>query len=294
MMIGDVLENYTIIKYINSGSFGRVYEAVNNETNKHVAIKIPIKKNNGERWLEYEGNVYNGIHGTGIPTAVIIDSKKLKTKIMVMDLLGPSLESVLKTKKVLGLQFIIALMISMLEIVKNIHACGYVHRDLKPSNFVFSPDLTTLFCIDFGLARRYLGPNDTHVVKEEDLKFCGTSRFASISAHQGTTQSRKDDLEALVYIIVYLFRGKLPWQNVKRSTKDKKYDIIMQQKMDIAKNIKKFNRDLTREFIVYHKVVDTLDFYEKPPYNSLIGMFTKLYESKFQEKVGDFKKFIDP
>ena len=41
-------------------------------------------------------------------------------------------------------------------------------------------------------------------------KFCGTARYASIAAHKFYEQSRKDDLEALGYILVYLFK-KLLW-----------------------------------------------------------------------------------
>jgi hypothetical protein len=40
-------------------------------------------------------------------------------------------------------------------------------------------------------------------------------RYASISAHEGKTLGRKDDIESLVYVIIYLLKGKLPWQGMK-------------------------------------------------------------------------------
>lgn len=40
----------------------------------------------------------------------------------------------------------------------------------------------------------------------------GTTRYASVHAHLGRTGSRRDDLESLAYSLIFLFRGKLPWQ----------------------------------------------------------------------------------
>lgn len=39
----------------------------------------------------------------------------------------------------------------------------------------------------------------------------GTSRYASIYALQGHTQSRRDDLEGFFYTLIYLLLGSLPW-----------------------------------------------------------------------------------
>ena len=47
-------------------------------------------------------------------------------------------------------------------------------------------------------------------------------------------QSRRDDLESLTYILVYLIKGKLPWQNIKTTTKQERYKKIMEAKMSIS------------------------------------------------------------
>ena len=43
-------------------------------------------------------------------------------------------------------------------------------------------------------------------------------------------QSRRDDLESLGYVFVYLFKGALPWQSLKAKTKLEKYTRILEKK----------------------------------------------------------------
>ena len=41
----------------------------------------------------------------------------------------------------------------------------------------------------------------------------GTITYASVHAHLGRTSSRRDDLESLAYTLIFLIRGRLPWQD---------------------------------------------------------------------------------
>lgn len=42
----------------------------------------------------------------------------------------------------------------------------------------------------------------------------GTARYASVNAHNEMEQSRRDDLESIAYVLVYLATGTLPWMNL--------------------------------------------------------------------------------
>jgi len=55
------------------------------------------------------------------------------------------------------------------------------------------------------------------------LSYC---RYASVNALSGNEQSRRDDIESLGYLLVYLVKGILPWQGLKGEDRRQKYQRI--------------------------------------------------------------------
>lgn len=283
LLVGTDIQKYTITKYIASGSFGDVFEARDNTTNKLVALKIPIvnEEKNGQKAITAEARIYKRIADpkNGVTDMKVITHKD--KKIIVMDLLGPSLEKLMSNQlnKRLGLKSVIALAIQMIETLRYVHTCGFLHRDLKPDNFaVGHHDLRKLYCIDFGLARPFLDKSGEHIPFSTQRKFCGTARYASIAAHKNEEQGRKDDLESIGYILVYLYKGKLPWQSIKHKDKTQRYKLIGDKKEDTSEE--ELCENMPKEFCVFLKYVRTLDFDEKPHYSALRKMFEKLYEAR--------------
>ncbi len=91
--------------------------------------------------------------------------------------------------------------------------------------------MKTVYVIDFGLAKRY---KDVKTGKHIEIKggksLVGTARYASINALRGFDQSRRDDLEAVGYVLAYFLRGSLPWQGMQVKNKDDRYQKIMEKK----------------------------------------------------------------
>lgn len=110
----------------------------------------------------------------------------------------------------------------------------FVHGDVKPENFLMgptgSPNEKRLYLCDLGLATRWRDAVcGTHVEYDQrpDV-FRGTVRYASVHAHLGRTASRRDDLESLAYTLLFLLKGRLPWQGYQG---DNKGYLVCKKKM---------------------------------------------------------------
>lgn len=66
------------------------------------------------------------------------------------------------------------------------------------------------------LGKKYIRIDKKHCdYKDNKLGFSGTARYSSINTMLGIEQSRRDDIEAIIYILIYLIKGYLPWQGIK-------------------------------------------------------------------------------
>jgi len=258
---------------IGSGSFGAIHLGVNLRTGEEVAIKLePLKSRHPQ--LLYEAKIYKGLAGSvGIPSIHWYGVQDAYT-VMVLDLLGPSLEDLLNfCKGRLSLKTVLMIADQMINRLECVHSRNVIHRDVKPDNFLLGLGrrANQVNLIDFGLSKKYRdSKTQVHIPYREGKALTGTARYASINTHAGLEQSRRDDLEALGYVLIYLVKGCLPWQGLPSKTpktKQERYDEIMQQKIDTS--LQDLCKDLPHQFEEYLTYCRKLQFEERPDYGYL-------------------------
>ena len=276
--IASILADKFVLKNkLGNGSFGQLYSAVLKENGTIIAIKVEKKFCNQITTLVKETKILGDLQGIrGFPTLYGY-GKELNFNYMAIELLGQDLEKLLVTcHNKLSLKTSLLLLDQMLTRIEALHQKGFLHRDIKPENFCMNKDNRgDLYIIDFGLTRSYKDTHGAHIPMVEKKGLVGTARYASINSHLGFEQSRRDDLESIGYTIIYLLKGKLPWQDIKTVDKNEKYTLIADIKMTTPINL--LCKDLPAEFITYLTYVKNLDFTDNPDYKYLKGLFRALF-----------------
>jgi len=109
------------------------------------------------------------------------------------------------------------------------------------------------------------------------LRVYVTGSYASINAHLGIEQSRRDDLESMGHVLMYFNRGSLPWQGLKAATKKQKYDRISEKKMSTPVDV--LCKGYPSEFVMYLNYCRGLRFDEAPDYMYLRQLFRILFRT---------------
>eukprot|EP00250_Pteridium_aquilinum_P008634 c18092_g1_i2 orf=1121-2776(-) len=275
---------YKLERKLGKGGFGQVYigRRLNGGTEitgphaVEVALKFEHRNSKGCNFgPPYEWQVYNTLGGShGVPR-VHYKGRQGDYYIMVMDMLGPSLWDIWNsTGQAMSTEMVACIAVEALSILEKMHNRGYVHGDVKPENFLLglpgSVEEKKLFLIDLGLATRWKDSSTGQHV-EYDQKpdvFRGTVRYASVHAHLGRSGSRRDDLESLAYTLIFLLRGRLPWQGYQG---DNKSFLVCKKKMATSPEMLCCFCPLP--FKNFLEIVVNMKFDEEPNYGKLVSLF---------------------
>lgn len=260
---------YKIIEKIGEGAFGSIYKGENIRTHEYVAIKIESVTNQ-TKLIKNESIIYHYLSNMhGIPT-VKWYGKDHTNYYMVINLLGNSLQKIKNKITVFSLKATMQLAIQIINLLKSIHEKGLVHRDIKPDNFLFGLNerKAQIYIIDFGFCKSFLN-NNKHIDMKKTQNLIGSLTYASVNAHNYDELSRRDDIESLCYMLIYLISGRLEWQSINTNTNINK--TIKQMKLNLTNNFDKSIIPLS--IINVLKYVRELSFSDTPDYKYIADMF---------------------
>ena len=267
-----LFKKYKVKKKIGQGAFGAVFLGQTIKDNKYVAIKVERRKIS-KPLLESEAYLLSNLKGLGIPKIISFGKTRFYT-VLIEPLFGKTLFDIfIQNGKQFHLEELCLIALQVIERLETIHAQYIIHRDIKPDNFLIGrEDPNIIYLVDFGLSKKYRSQQTGRHVKFRNTgKLTGTLRFASPNALRGGEQSRKDDLISAGYMLIYLFKKKLPWQVIKAQNSTDKYIKIYRMKKAIKPE--QLCQNLPKEFVQYMRYVQNLGFESNPDYNYLKKLF---------------------
>lgn len=149
---GDTVGSYQIVRFIDDGGFGVVYEAMDPKLNRRVALKIPrtIRDDRDVHRIEAEAQIAAGLNHPNI-VRIFQSIESHDRQIIVCELIdGTTLGRWLKAQP--------RSLVEKMQVFRQIlcaigyaHSVGVVHRDLKPGNILIDEN-NIVHITDFGLA----------------------------------------------------------------------------------------------------------------------------------------------
>lgn len=226
--------------------------------------------------LEYECSILRRLqtqeNAGGIP-----DFKSFQTRdgnvCLRMGHIGCDLQRLIKIHPGgFSLETVLFLADQLITIFKYVHGKGFIHRNVCPEHLVMGTDCKNpqVYLVSWGLAMCYIpkvkGENE-HIKCLPGMDLNGTATFASRNKHKRIRQSRRDDMESLGYVLLYLFAGSLPWAGVAQVSLPDEWDLVKVEKE--ATSIKDLCLEVPEEFVAYFEHVRGLEFSQEPDYEYL-------------------------
>lgn len=239
----NTIGQYQLVNCIASGSSSQVWEAIDTETTRRVAMKLllPEKLKDAEALgsLKNEFKVASSFDHPNIPKYYEF-AKTKQNAYFVMELFAaPNLKTQLNND-IRGVHIRLKRLVELVAMaLEHIHERGWVHRDIKPDNILMNKS-AEVRVIDFSLACRSAGALSKMLHRKQAL-VQGTRTYMAPEQILGKPLTAQTDIYNFGVTLFELLTGESPF---KGSTPK---DLLLRHLGEAAPAPSQFNPNVTPE-----------------------------------------------
>lgn len=290
--------NDDIIYYKNlclgSGSTMNVYYGKNIKTNVDLAIKIEQAKNDDITHICFEDSVTKEMScQLGFPQN-FGKFKLSNQELFAETLFGPNLLKIYNfCNQSFSPRTICLIFLGVMKRLETFHNYGFLHNDLKLENLswgtyknglIINKNIINL--LDFGSVSTFIKPiyetnkGSNILIGYENFKkekvhyITGTIDYLDKSVLKYFRTSRKTDIISLLYLVVFMFKGSLPWSSIPSDDLSEKIKKV--KSLNKRTKIIELFQDIPLEYYTIYTEVQKLKYEEKPRYSDYYNLVDKL------------------
>ena len=201
---------YEIVRLLNTGSMGSIYEGFRLKDGLQVALKFPQMETleKAARFLREARSMEKLRHPNIVKFLDFCDNSSCP--FLVMELIeGENLKQILEREGILDLPFAASIILQIADGLLCLEKQGIIHRDIKPANIMIEPGgLVKL--IDFGIAK-FADPEENIHITRTSLKPATFLYAPPEQLLEGAHVSKESDAYSLGIILHEMLFGRSPF-----------------------------------------------------------------------------------
>jgi eukaryotic-like serine/threonine-protein kinase len=206
-----VIGGYRLLQPKGGGGMGKVYEAEEIRTGRHVALKLIAREYSGspdavERFRR-EGCLASLITHPRCVFVLAADQEAGRPFIVMELMPGTTLKDLVDERGPLTIHDALLKILDVIDGLREAHRLGVIHRDVKPSNCFLEANGRVKIG-DFGLSRSLLADSTL----TQTGAFLGTPLFSSPEQIRKDPLDQQTDVYSVAATLYFLLTGQAPFQ----------------------------------------------------------------------------------
>lgn len=208
-------EKFRIEKILGEGASGRVYQAVQIDNSRELAIKLlnaaDLDDQDALLRFQREARILFELRHENIVAIYGYGIWKNECPYILLELLkGENLRKVLNREGRLNEKTVLAIGIQVAKALDHAHAADVVHRDIKPENIVIlrEQDQVQVKVLDFGLFKALNNPADSVQKLTQTGILIGSVNYMSPESCMGRSADKRSDIYSLACVLYELLTGQ--------------------------------------------------------------------------------------